>query len=55
MACVEGVNFSALCERFGISPKTVYKWFSRFGEEGEARNKGNKGVAKGSDYSILGL
>ena len=36
LACVEGANFSALCERFGVSRKTGYKWFSRFREEGEA-------------------
>jgi transposase InsO family protein len=36
LAGVEGVNFSALCERFGISRKTGYKWLSRFREEGDA-------------------
>jgi transposase InsO family protein len=36
LAAVEGVNFSALCERFGVSRKTGYKWLSRFQEEGEA-------------------
>lgn len=34
MARQEGVNFSDLCKRFGISRKTGYKWFERFGEEG---------------------
>ena len=32
---VEGANIAALCERFGISRKTGYKWLSRFRENGE--------------------
>ena len=36
LASVEGVGFSALCERFGISRKTGYKWLLRFRELGEA-------------------
>ena len=34
MAGQEGVNFSDLCQRFGISRKTGYKWVRRFEEEG---------------------
>ena len=30
----EGVNFSALCARYGISRKTGYKWRERFLEDG---------------------
>jgi len=39
LAQAEGVNFSQLCERFGISRKTGYKWLERFqaaGDEGLA-------------------
>lgn len=36
LASIGGANFSALCERFGISRKTGYKWLSRFREAGEA-------------------
>ncbi len=35
-ASAEGVNFTTLCQRFGISRKTGYKWVLRFGAEGEA-------------------
>lgn len=35
MAGQEGVNFSDLCKRFGISRKTGYKWFMRFEEKGK--------------------
>src|SRR5213595_3272565 len=31
-----GVNFSQLCERFGISRKTGYKWRRRYREKGVA-------------------
>ena len=30
----EGMSFSSLCERFGVSRKTGYKWLARFQEEG---------------------
>lgn len=30
----EGVNFSALCRRYGISRKTGYKWLARYAAEG---------------------
>lgn len=30
-----GVNFSELCQRFGISRKTGYKWRKRYREQGE--------------------
>ena len=36
LASVEGAKFSVLCERFGISRKTGYKWLLRFQEGGEA-------------------
>ena len=32
LADKEGVNMRALCSRFGISPKTGYKWLTRFRE-----------------------
>ena len=35
LACVEGVNFSELCQRFGVSRKTGYKWRKRYQEEGD--------------------
>jgi len=35
LALQEGVNRRALCERFGISPKTGYKWIERFTLEGQ--------------------
>ncbi len=31
----DGGNFSALCERFGVSRKTGYKWLKRWREEGQ--------------------
>lgn len=34
LAQVEGVNFSELCRRFGISRKTGYKWLQRYRQEG---------------------
>lgn len=34
LAVREGSNRRALCRRFGISPKTAYKWIERFGREG---------------------
>lgn len=34
LAASEGVNMSALCRRFGISPKTGYKWLARYQEAG---------------------
>lgn len=36
LAQLDGANIRALCCRFGISPKTGYKWLSRFLSEGEA-------------------
>lgn len=30
LAMAEGANVSLLCRRFGISPKTAYKWLRRF-------------------------
>lgn len=35
LAQAEGVNFSQLCERFGISRKTGYKWLKRFSAKGD--------------------
>jgi transposase InsO family protein len=32
----EGVNFSELCRRFGVSRKTGYKWRQRYREKGSA-------------------
>lgn len=34
LAMVEGANRAALCRRFGISPKTGYKWIERYQAEG---------------------
>jgi len=34
LACQEGSNVAALCDRFGISRKTGYKWLRRFRESG---------------------
>jgi transposase-like protein len=34
LALKEGVNFSELCRRFGISSKTGYKFVKRYKEEG---------------------
>jgi transposase-like protein len=31
-----GGNVSGLCQRFGISTKTAYKWLERFEEQGPA-------------------
>ena len=33
-ACAEHANVRALCRRFGISPKTGYKWLARYRHEG---------------------
>lgn len=35
LAVQEGANRRALCERFGISPKTGYKWIERFTLHGQ--------------------
>ena len=35
LSCLEGVNFLKLCERFGVSRKTGYKWVNRFRDQGE--------------------
>src|SRR5262245_2524213 len=34
LAGVPGANVRALCRRFGISPKTGYKWLARYAREG---------------------
>lgn len=35
LANQEGANRRELCRRFGISPKTAYKWLERFAEQGK--------------------
>lgn len=35
LASIEGANRSQLCERFGISRKTGYKWIRRWSERGD--------------------
>src|SRR5688572_2111242 len=35
LARADGANVRELCRRFGISPKTGYKWLDRFEEAGE--------------------
>ena len=30
LAAVEGANVRELCRRYGVSPKTAYKWIARF-------------------------
>ena len=34
LATIEGANVRELCRRFGVSPKTGYKWISRYRELG---------------------
>jgi len=36
LAMQQGVNVRELCRRFGVSPKTGYKWLSRFAARGTA-------------------
>jgi transposase InsO family protein len=36
VATQEGTNIRALCRRFGISPKTGYKWLKRYAADGVA-------------------
>lgn len=36
LASAHGANMSLLCDRFGVSRKTGYKWLARFQEQGEA-------------------
>ncbi len=36
LAIQEDSNRRELCRRFGVSPKTAYKWLARFGTEGTA-------------------
>lgn len=36
LACQKGIAFAQLCQRFGISRKTGYKWLLRYRESGEA-------------------
>ena len=35
LASVQGANVSQLCERFGVSRKTGYKWLQRWRDQGE--------------------
>lgn len=35
LALAEGTNFRSLCQRFGVSRKTGYKWIERFRLEGD--------------------
>ncbi|MEG2901574.1 MAG: helix-turn-helix domain-containing protein, partial [Massilia sp.] len=35
LASVPGANISALCQAFGISRKTAYKWISLFNKQGK--------------------
>jgi transposase InsO family protein len=35
LASEEGVNMTALCARYGISPKTGYKWLKRYRAQGK--------------------
>jgi transposase InsO family protein len=44
MASKEGANLSSLCERFGISRKSGYKWLKRYRESGSEglRNKSRR-------------
>lgn len=37
LAKQEGANIRALCRRFGISPKTGYKWLGRYRAAGATR------------------
>jgi transposase len=34
LAAPEGINRRELCRRFGVSPKTAYKWLARYREQG---------------------
>jgi transposase InsO family protein len=36
LARQDGANIRALCRRFGVSPKTGYKWLARFAQNGQA-------------------
>jgi len=36
LANQEGANRRELCRRFGISPKTAYKWLERFAQQGKS-------------------
>lgn len=36
LATADGANIRQLCQRFGISPKTAYKWLARFRADGVA-------------------
>jgi len=36
LARTPGANIRQLCQAFGISPKTAYKWLARFDEQGDA-------------------
>lgn len=48
LAGVEGANIRALCRRFGISPKTGYKWIGRSRAGGaEALTDRSRRPAKG--------
>ena len=49
LAAEEGVNFRALCARFGVSAKTGYKWLARH------RAGGRAGVADRSHAALAGV
>src|ERR1700733_14772219 len=36
LAMQEGANRRELCRRFGIAPKTGYKWLERYATEGDS-------------------
>ena len=36
LASMDGANISLLCERFGVSRKTGYKWLNRWKSEGDS-------------------
>jgi hypothetical protein len=39
-------TFAELCERFGITPKSGYKWFNRYEDGGVANLVEHSGVSK---------
>lgn len=53
----EGRNFSALCEEFGISRKTGYKWIKRYRENGclEDRSRKPQKVSSKTEDWVEGL
>lgn len=44
LANVEGVNFTHLCQRFGISRKTGYKWVGRWKESGDLEDQSRRPI-----------